>query len=580
MRPLSIWTTYFLCLALVLGSLAWFAHRVIILEREQWQSIAEEHAAELQQRALWRMEYAIGPLLIQEARPYYDFAAYHIGDRPAPTQLPRKEHTENVAPSSVIGGSAGFVKMHFQYGVDERVTSPQVPEGDLEALAYLRGDTTKEGVALAREALARLEKAVRYFSIKRMVINLERAEQNAPDKTGLVGELPLLERTSAEWRARARQLENNERQNGVGQRPSVTKGSPNVSSGSMRALWCGDFLVLARHVVVDGEPMVQGCWLDRTPIEERLIADIRNLLPSARLVPRDVEKPLEEDDRGLALVSLPYRLVPGEIPIRRGEAGSAARTSLYVAIACALFAAFAVGFVLKIQLATSERRAEFVSAVTHELRTPLTTLRMYADLLADGRVKRDRQPTYFATLKREADRLTSLVENVLSYSRVESNRKTPRSEPITLDDLLHRVIERSNERATRAGMQLTVATEDPGLRVAADPAAVEQIVFNLVDNACKYASDAPDKRIEVRAVGTARGGAIIVRDFGPGIDERAAKKLFQPFARPDRAETSSKPGVGLGLALCRKLARSMRGDLRFDGEGGPGANFRLELMRA
>ena len=76
---------------------------------------------------------------------------------------------------------------------------------------------------------------------------------------------------------------------------------------------------------------------------------------------------------------------------------------------------------------------------------------------------------------------------------------------------------------------------------------------------------------------TEGGGCLVVRDFGPGIDARACRKLFQPFQRPERAEVSTKPGVGLGLALCRKLARSMRGDLRYDSSATPGACFLLDL---
>src|SRR5204863_256712 len=132
--------------------------------------------------------------------------------------------------------------------------------------------------------------------------------------------------------------------------------------------------------------------------------EIHEELPHATLRARSIETPPPAEDR-TALIGLPFELVPGPVPQYDAGSGSTARISLYLALASALVAALAVGVVLRVLLSASNRRAAFVSAVTHELRTPLTTLRMYAEMLADGKVKPEREKQYFDTLRREADRL-------------------------------------------------------------------------------------------------------------------------------------------------------------------------------
>src|SRR5690606_36772223 len=136
----------------------------------------------------------------------------------------------------------------------------------------------------------------------------------------------------------------------------------------------------------------------------------------------------------------------------------------------------------------SERRGAFVSAVTHELRTPLTTFRMYAEMLADNMIpSAQTRQQYLETLRVEADRLAHLVENVLAYAKLERGRQGQRREPTTLLHLVEHAEPRFRERAAQAKMQWVLETNDAAeVPLRTDPAAVEQILFNLVDNACKY----------------------------------------------------------------------------------------------
>jgi signal transduction histidine kinase len=249
-----------------------------------------------------------------------------------------------------------------------------------------------------------------------------------------------------------------------------------------------------------------------------------------------------------------------------------------------LLAAAAAAALLHGTLALSERRAAFVSAVTHELRTPLTTFKLYSEMLAEDMVTEPAQrKKYLATLSAEAARLGHLVENVLSYARLERGQARQHREHLSVRELVERLAPRLAERAEMAGLALapdtTAPAADAGLEI--DVAAVEQILFNLVDNACKYAGpDAADRTIhlEVRpAPGPSRFATLRVRDHGPGLSKEAARRLFQPFSRSTAAAARGVPGVGLGLALSRRLARSLGGTLSHDSEITDGAAFLLRL---
>jgi len=283
------------------------------------------------------------------------------------------------------------------------------------------------------------------------------------------------------------------------------------------------------------------------------------------------------EEPGRLLATLPVRLVPGPVLAEAEEGLSPLRLSLIVAWLCVVLAGVAVAVLLWGTVALSERRAAFVSAVTHELRTPLTTFRMYSEMLAGGMVTDEgKRLRYLDTLRRESERLMHLVENVLSYARLERGRARGRTETVALADLVSRIGPRLAERAEQAGFQF-VAENGGAATVRADPSAVEQILFNLVDNACKYAAGAADKRIHLVAEAAGGRGVLKVCDHGPGISARDARRLFRPFSKSARDAANSAPGVGLGLALSRRLARDMGGDLVLIPRPGDGACFALSL---
>jgi signal transduction histidine kinase len=229
----------------------------------------------------------------------------------------------------------------------------------------------------------------------------------------------------------------------------------------------------------------------------------------------------------------------------------------------------------------SERRAAFVSSVTHELRTPLTTFQLYSDLLAEGMVTdAKKRQGYLETMRSEAGRLNHLIENVLSYSRIERGSARAQRERLSLASLVERFQGRLADRVEREQARIEVIgmEECSDVFVETDVTAVEQILFNLVDNACKYGLPEDGERlISLRTSTGPKAVRISVCDSGSGIVRGDRKKLFRPFHKSANDAAHSKPGVGLGLALCRRLARALGGDLTVDTERDQGACFVLRL---
>jgi signal transduction histidine kinase len=328
-----------------------------------------------------------------------------------------------------------------------------------------------------------------------------------------------------------------------------------------------------------GSVVIQGVWLNWANLKAVLIGSIKDLFLHADLQPVLGTNGTRE---GRMLAALPVKLVPGAVPASSLPPWTPVRVSLALAWGCVLVAALAVALLLHGTISLSERRGAFVSAVTHELRTPLTTFKMYSEMLAEGMVADEaKRKHYLSTLCSEANRLSHLVENVLAYARLERGSARSRIEKVTLGEVIARVKPRLVERAERAGMTVVDDADAQALQavVHVDVSAVEQILFNLVDNACKYAAPtATEKVIHIEALPESGKLAMLrVRDHGHGISAEGVKRLFKPFSKSAHEAAHTAPGVGLGLALCRRLSRSMGGDLCLDGLVTDGACFVLSL---
>lgn len=224
------------------------------------------------------------------------------------------------------------------------------------------------------------------------------------------------------------------------------------------------------------------------------------------------------------------------------------------------------------------RKTTFVSNVSHELKTPLTSIRMYAEMLTEGRVKDEaKRGEYLKVIVDQSQRLTRLVNNVLDFSRLEQRRRAYRPEPFDLCEAVGEAVEAQRARLQEAGLRVEIAPSGAPCPALADRDAVTQAVLNILDNAAKYAAAGGELRIEFGADEKACRARFL--DRGPGIPAAHRARLFEQFYRVDDSLTAKQPGCGLGLSIARRMMRDLGGDVRFEPREGGGAVFEIELPR-
>ncbi len=224
----------------------------------------------------------------------------------------------------------------------------------------------------------------------------------------------------------------------------------------------------------------------------------------------------------------------------------------------------------------AERRSNFAAAVSHELKTPLTAIRMYAEMLRDGMVPDDtKRREYYQTITSEAERLTRLINNVLEFSHLEKRPRKLETQSAQVEGFLREVTRILEPHAHSRGfaINLTIEPDLPRVRFEAD--ALQQILFNLIDNALKYAETASRKEVHIEANRFVGGVQIVVRDFGAGVSEEHLRHLFEPFYRGEDELTRRTKGTGIGLALVKGLADQMNGEVC--ARSAPGGGFEVEL---
>jgi two-component system phosphate regulon sensor histidine kinase PhoR len=224
-------------------------------------------------------------------------------------------------------------------------------------------------------------------------------------------------------------------------------------------------------------------------------------------------------------------------------------------------------------------RQEFVANVSHELRTPLSILKGYVETLLDGAKNDPEVATRFLqTIKKHTDRLTYLIEDLLTISLLESGRVALNLQLVDLRPMVDRVVEdlssRALERKTRLENQVP-----SDLIANADTDRIQQVLFNLVDNAIKYGRPAGQVSVSGRLIAPGRI-ELSVKDDGPGIPPEAQERVFERFYRVDRARSREQGGTGLGLSIVKHIVQSHGGKVWLESEMGKGTTFFLTLRQA
>ncbi|HSN89904.1 MAG TPA: ATP-binding protein [Anaeromyxobacteraceae bacterium] len=227
---------------------------------------------------------------------------------------------------------------------------------------------------------------------------------------------------------------------------------------------------------------------------------------------------------------------------------------------------------------TEARRAEairrdFVANASHELRTPVAAIRAAAETLLEGAVADPTSARPFVEIvARHAERLARLTRDLLDLSRLESRQWRFELEAVAADAVARQVVELLSAAARQKGLALLSEVPE-GLRVRADPRALEQVLVNLVENAVQYTTAG---RVTLRGAAEGELAVLAVEDTGPGIDRHHLPRLFERFYRADGGRSREQGGTGLGLAIVRHLAVGMGGDVGVE-SGSEGSRFWVRL---
>jgi PAS domain S-box-containing protein len=223
-------------------------------------------------------------------------------------------------------------------------------------------------------------------------------------------------------------------------------------------------------------------------------------------------------------------------------------------------------------------KAQFVATMSHELRTPLNAIVGYVELLELGvhGPLTEAQKEDLARIRRSEETLHRLIEDVLSFARLESGRVEYRYEDVALDQFLAALEGFIVPRLVQKNLQYQFDPVGSSVTVSIDRDKVEQIVLNLLSNAVKFTDRG---RIDVRCAVDDSMIRIEVKDTGRGIDATLLDSIFEPFVQGDRSLTRVAEGTGLGLSISRQLARAMGGDIEVESIQGKGSTFVLVLPR-
>jgi signal transduction histidine kinase len=267
-------------------------------------------------------------------------------------------------------------------------------------------------------------------------------------------------------------------------------------------------------------------------------------------------------------------------PAKMGQSAELATTALGFLIG-GLLAVIAAGswFVvhcLRKELDLARQKTDFVSNVSHELKTPLTSIRMFSELLSDGKVEDPiKRRSYLSIITAETARLTRLINNVLDFARMERGEKKYNFEPCDANEVVRVTVESYRPHLQSKGFNFQVRLPNGPLPVQADRDALAQVLVNLISNAEKYSNGT--KEIEVDA--KVRNGTVEIEvlDRGTGVPVGCEEKIFEQFYRAHDPLSSGIQGSGLGLTLARQIARAHAGDVVFRRRDGGGSCFTIQL---
>lgn len=228
------------------------------------------------------------------------------------------------------------------------------------------------------------------------------------------------------------------------------------------------------------------------------------------------------------------------------------------------------------EMALARLKSDFVSNVSHELRTPLALIRLYAETLELGRITtQEKKQQYYRIIRKESERLTALINNILDFSRIEAGRKEYEFRNTDIAELVRNTLESYRYQIEQQGFAFEESIDSNLPAVPVDREAIARALVNLVNNALKYSSE--EKFLGVKLYRENGVVKLEVADHGIGIARRDQSKIFEKFYRAGDPLVHNTKGSGLGLSLVRHITQAHGGEIAVESTPGKGSKFILSL---
>lgn len=245
-------------------------------------------------------------------------------------------------------------------------------------------------------------------------------------------------------------------------------------------------------------------------------------------------------------------------------------------IALILLAGGFAGKVVGNQIKLNRLKNDFIATVSHELKTPLASMRVLVDTLLEGRYKDQQQVTdYLQLVSRENERLTGLIDNFLTFSRMERNKQAFDFETVSPASIARHAADAVKTKFDEGKCEFDINIAQDLPDILADRDAMVTVLINLLDNAYKYSYD--EKQIGLSVFAEDGSVCFCVSDNGTGLSRRAAKKIFDRFYQVDRSLTRPTEGCGLGLSIVKFIVDAHKGTISVDSKPGKGSTFTVKL---
>lgn len=617
----------FMLIAVVaIGGMTWATQSSFALAKK---TINDDYDGVVE-KAMWRMDGYMSNILYSEGQR--DYADYKTTKTVTPLAVWsggeiefNTDKVEIPTDIAVHKPPRDWIDLYFQVDATQRITSPQIDDdstiwmmaGKRELSAWPRAIETWDWLrSRLTEIDVRACVAAVYQSLPEQYKNNLNPEESEAERARHIrlDKNDILQRGNDEYKLRKKTLsdsqikhlppaaceeiditDNKEELTSVPVFRGFNPGNQQVGVGGITinidpivAFWIGknqygqEKLAFVRECHADADVFYQGFIGDWNLLKPELLNFFADLNLDAELVPLINSQNADPVPGKFLMSTLPVRLqvagIAGGATLAAWQKTKWTLITMWVATAAVLLIA---GWGLRNLVSLTERRMQFAYAVTHELRTPLTTFRLYSDMLAANLVPEESKQEYLDTLNRESARLSSLVEGVLEYARLENHRV--RLNPVSTDGsaLMDSIAETLHKRCEAYGVKpVEENLITNGLALHTDVDVVQRIAGVLVNNACRHARETEDAKVLVRLSAENDQIHLDIIDTGHGIERRDVRKIFKPFRRGQRADSSAQGGIGLGLALARNWAKLLGGKLELASRHHikmGGAHFRLTL---